>query len=385
MTTTKEFDVSTFSVPSEDQLFVPKSKIKQSRKNDGHNILAGDIEYQSQQQNGMQTQKRLTPRSTCLCGCIFLLGMLLGIGISKISVSQWNRHSPAEQAEAPSGDPPMSKETEATPNVEMTNPPGFAFENAEDIPLVDDLGTNPVKNSEQTATRTQSPTHQPVDNNDSHDGEEEEESDSHILTNSTIAKYVDKCNREVPHMVEGSYNAEWLKADCGLGYKLPSPATPKSAASTKPTQQAHWRVHFNGLFWRSQNLMLTGCPLKKCPLTPTCVISYDTEQNGIYFSPDKADVQVVSAFTWMHYKGKNEQTEHNKYRVVYWREAYWPRPTTGEQIRMSFEMGVHYWSGVVVSSVVFCTTTYKLTWKTEPKESAIYFETNGFIYWRVHE
>jgi hypothetical protein len=160
-------------------------------------------------------------------------------------------------------------------------------------------------------------------------------------------KAIDSCIRHMDAMQQfdvgkvqhsSKYETEWSRADCGLGYLLPSPAGNYDT----------WRVQFVGKWGKNRYMQLLGCP-QRCPLSPKCTISVEPTIN----LTSKPDVVVVLSFDTESSDQAlasciNEAT--CPYTVYHWREAYWHPMDTETQQRMSFEIGVHYSAAIIVSS-----------------------------------
>jgi hypothetical protein len=125
-----------------------------------------------------------------------------------------------------------------------------------------------------------------------------------------------------------------LKAECGLVYN-PLNGLTKNKQS--------WVVHFVGNLWSEPGIIKpSGCP-DKCPLHPNCQLVYTPSFRTI------PNVMVVAAHDSFAVEQMNKIYSSELYKVIYWREAKWPAPSTQIQLETDFEMGIHFWAGIIVS------------------------------------
>jgi hypothetical protein len=278
----------------------------------------------------------------------YILGFLNYYNPSVTTASDFNvdlNHAPVVQCNPSSvGNNKDMNDDALRPHVEMTEPPGFSTDPAENSEIHDQSSTSPAPDETPVSKEEEEKATEMNSDAELSSSTEFSEENSHVMLNTTVEAFVKKCAEQSRTMVEGTYDAEWIKADCGLGYKLP----------VKTSQTKQWHVHFDGTYWKSLSLALSGCPRAGCPLSPNCVLTYDTEKDP----PDHvnpADVIVYSGFTPSHdtspkqHNDNSASSRKDPYRVLYWREANWPKPSVNEQQKFSFEMGVHFWSGILVS------------------------------------
>lgn len=117
------------------------------------------------------------------------------------------------------------------------------------------------------------------------------------------------------------------QADCGDGY-----AFRNSSSTFKP-----FRVLLLGSAWKKDNVRdLSGCPLGegKCPLSPLCTFA----------QADKYPSQTLAADVTVVFQTQHQLQSSSPYRVLYWREAMFPGPSTLDGF--DFEMGVHLFAGL---------------------------------------
>ena len=140
-------------------------------------------------------------------------------------------------------------------------------------------------------------------------------------------------------MKPNSYEWAIRRADCGAGYDFRN-----SAAKEK-----RYKVVLYGETW-PKYVHLSGCPnggRDPCPWSPKCQFVMTNKPGQL----KDADVVVVTTRDRERIRDvprTRADGSRGPYRVVYWREAFWPGLPAANQISdFDFEMGIHYRSGLV--------------------------------------
>jgi len=154
--------------------------------------------------------------------------------------------------------------------------------------------------------------------------------------------YVFNCSEvALQQLVPGTHAWQVRRADCGSGY-VPS----NSTALHKHMRIVLWGNGFD----HGGMLELSGCPVGYAcgPIHPMCFF-----ERGYHAGQVKsADVVVISAYDAgdvLKVAPRRKTKVPGKlrpYRVLYWREAFWPTVSVGWQQHYDFEMGVHFFAGV---------------------------------------
>jgi hypothetical protein len=149
----------------------------------------------------------------------------------------------------------------------------------------------------------------------------------------TLKHFSQLCLQNLDTLVPGTIQYELAAADCGWKYDYLS----------SPAKKKEWKVYFYGEGWRPDILDLSGCPMY-CPLSPKCRLRVTTRLSEIvdgdlvviFQSEANELIQRVPQF------GSKKQ-----YKVLYWREAQLLGPSLPTQKQFDFEMGVHYYAGLI--------------------------------------
>jgi len=155
-------------------------------------------------------------------------------------------------------------------------------------------------------------------------------------------KYTFNCSTEaLAHLLPGTAEYDVRMADCGAGYDFAH-----SRSKTEHIKIALWGEGFE----HAGTIGLSGCPVGgNCgPLHPHCFIEHVTRHAQL----KTADVVVITAFDAAEVTKVAPRRTHagnatRPFRVLYWREPYWPTPSHAVQQEYDFNMGIHYFSGVV--------------------------------------
>jgi len=172
---------------------------------------------------------------------------------------------------------------------------------------------------------------------------------------------IDACHpNQTSKVRKGTFEFEVLSADCGLGYDFAN-----STSKYRP-----WKVALYGsAFDSSGNILnLSGCLVGagKCPQSPQCQVFTTRSQNQAL----AADVVVIfqNDVNLIHALPKRD----GQYRILYWREAFFAAPSPQTQKKFDFEMGVHYFAGLL-NPQFFRTPTALLGGITYPHPQVIPF------------
>jgi hypothetical protein len=206
--------------------------------------------------------------------------------------------------------------------------------------------------SEQTTTSTNTNGQQTTINNNINNessGDHEESTLFEQLFDNNILDFDEThdidCNATtLTSLIPGSWQYEVRAADCGAGYDFKN-------AATKP-QNKHLKIALYGPDMYHL-VHLSGCPNGghlQCPWHAGCQFTIANKPGQI----KDADVVVVS--TQEHEKIEDaiikkdfmDDKDPGQYRVLYYREAYWPSVPVGiQKTDFDFEMGIHYRAGVL--------------------------------------
>lgn len=146
----------------------------------------------------------------------------------------------------------------------------------------------------------------------------------------TLHALVEYCEQERARGYDPqSFQYRLAAANCGWGYDFMNSKANKD----------QWKVFFFGPGFRKEILDLSGCP-NHCPLSPKCEIHHQST-NRAYLKD--ADVVVV-------FQADSDMIpllNKKPYRVLYWREAVFKTVSVGRQRDFSFEMGSHFYAGLL--------------------------------------
>jgi hypothetical protein len=152
----------------------------------------------------------------------------------------------------------------------------------------------------------------------------------------TLNYYANVCRaNRAKNLTKGTIEYEIAAADCGWKYDYLN-----SIAKKKK-----WRVYFYGEGFGNDIMELSGCPTH-CPLSPKC------EMRRTKLSHDVVDGDVVVIFqvdahALVRKVKRTVNAAQKQYKVLYWREAQYRSPEEHTQKLFDFEMGVHYYSGLL--------------------------------------
>jgi hypothetical protein len=137
-----------------------------------------------------------------------------------------------------------------------------------------------------------------------------------------------------------SWQYQVRAADCGAGYDFHNAATRTMETKTKIVLYGS----------EMPNLVhLSGCPNGgghlQCPWHPDC--SFTIVPTGGEHHLQDADVVVVATRDY-HSLLQHHNKKENQFRVLYYREAFWPGvPVPVQLSEFDFEMGIHYRAGIL--------------------------------------
>lgn len=166
--------------------------------------------------------------------------------------------------------------------------------------------------------------------------------DSNFHTNSsdeqsmTLNYYANICRaNRARNISKGTIEYEIAAADCGWKYDYLNSAG----------RRKKWKVYFYGDGFGNDIMDLSGCPTH-CPLSPKC------EMRRVKSSLDVIDGDVVVIFqidahSLVRKVKRTVNAAQKQYKVLYWREAQYRSPDEHIQKLFDFEMGVHYYSGLL--------------------------------------